>query len=261
MSCPNGKYRFLTHPNEKNRLHGECNIICHGDSLSIKFHKSLVFNPTGEPTNELSFKHSSGSSYIQTSPRTLNPLILDIKTMYMSFVVAKSGKSSDIVCVFEKGGLRENFTSDCCSARAKFVDLKNTWTKQGSTNKTTWLPYNTRGKSLVQKDVKEDYCSSCNGYRYSPNIFTGTTISNTTPRDQLWKTVPLTDRTVLNGIAYPGIQPQQISDNHNIYNISSRYNSNTHRNPMRYPMRYPTNVNDCDSPSHYKELNHTYCKD
>ena len=49
----------------------------------------------------LSFKHSSGSSYIQTSPITLNPLILDIKTMHMSFV-GKFGKSSDIVCVFEK---------------------------------------------------------------------------------------------------------------------------------------------------------------
>lgn len=26
-------------------------------------------------------------------------------------------------------------------------------------------------------------------------------------------------------------------------------------------MIYPTNMNDCDSPSYYKELNHTYCKD
>ena len=72
-----------------------------------------MFHQTGEPLNELSFKHSSGSSYIQISPRTSNPLILDIKTMHMSFVVRKSGKSSDIVCVFEKGGLRENFMSDC----------------------------------------------------------------------------------------------------------------------------------------------------
>ena len=106
-------------------------------------------------------------------------------------------------------------------------------------------------KKFSKKDVKEDYCSSCNGSKYSPNIFTGTTISNITPRDQLWKTVPLTDRSMHNGISYPVIPPQKVSDNHNIYNISSRYNTNPHRNPMRYH----TNVNDCDYPSHYKELN------
>lgn len=258
MSYPNGNYNYR---NSHNVTSGTCNIkyISNNDTINIVFDKPVMFSTLNTPTNKMTFNKRYDNYYSQISPTSnFYNMVLGINIMKMFSDADPAPVNYE--CVFTKQ-VRENFTSDCCSARAKFVDLKNTWTKQGSTNKTTWLPYNTRGKSLVQKDVKEDYCSSCNGYRYSPNIFTGTTISNTTPRDQLWKTVPLTDRTVLNGIAYPGIQPQQISDNHNIYNISSRYNSNPHRNPMRYPMRYPTNVNDCDSPSHYKELNHTYCKD
>ena len=148
---------------------------------------------------------------------------------------------------------------DYCS-NDRFVDLKDTWTRNGSTQKTLWLPY---GKRIINNsDIKEEYCSNCNGYSYSPNKFTGTSISNVSPKNQPWKQVLLTDtlNTLNNPMPMVGIESKKLIDNPHIYNIDSRYNTSRSVNSMRYPMSYSPHSNiPYHNTARYKELSNINC--
>lgn len=160
--------------------------------------------------------------------------------------------------------IQENYSCQCCS-NGKFVELKDTWTRNGSTQKTTWLPYNTRGKNIIKPiNIIESYCSNCSGYSYAPNIFGGT-ISNTTPRNQTWKRAQITDHSTQNPLPTVNISSTKLIHNPDIYNIDATYHSSPSRNPMRYPMSYSAMNQESDNSSHgtstahYKEFKNIYC--
>lgn len=74
----------------------------------------------------------------------------------------------------------------CLGCGSDYVELNQTWSKQGSLQRGRWVPF-----GAYEEGYKEGYCGSCSSNNNSSNKYYWNTDAQVTPQppSQLWKKI------------------------------------------------------------------------